>query len=363
VEEQRINLRPALAASGLIFVLMLTVTAWAWVQIPEGQKIPVHWNLTGQVDRYGGKAEGLLGMPLLVLFLAGLFAAITRIEPRKMNLRRSMKAYTAIWISSLIMLLAAHVFAVYCALGGRMDVNSLMPVLTGLVFIVTGNFMGKIRSNFFAGVRTPWTLSSDLSWGKTNRLGGKLLILLGVIVILTAFMGTASLGPIMIGESVLILVIVVLYSYLVWESDPNRTGARADAKPGVDWMAPVSYLLVLLLAAVILFASRPAPPSNSIIAGKAQSLISNMAKGDFVGAEKDFDTTMRAVLPAEKLGQAWSQVTAKAGPFKSRVGSREAQEAGFQIVYVTCQFGHASFDVKVVFSDSGEVSGLWFLGP
>jgi uncharacterized membrane protein len=359
MEEQRIDLKPALSASGLIVVLMLIISVWAWVKIPSGQMIPVHWNLSGQVDRYGGKVEGLLGMPLVALFLVGLFAVITRIEPRKINLQKSMKAFTAIWIAGLVMLLATHIFCVLSALGRTMDVNLVMPVLMGLVFIVMGNFMGKIRSNFFAGVRTPWTLSSDLSWSKTNRLGGKLFVVLGAIMILTAFMASASLLAIMISESILISAIVVLYSYLVWESDPNRAGAKAGAKPGVDWMAPVSYLLVLLLAAVILLAGRPAQPSNGILTTKAQELVSNMAKGDFAGAEKDFDATMKSVLPAEKLGQTWSQVTAQIGAFKSRTGSRESYEAGFQMVYVTCQFERASWDIKVVFERDGKVGGLW----
>jgi uncharacterized membrane protein len=363
MDDQRINLRPAMVASAVIIVMMLILSAWAWVQIPPDQKIPVHWNLSGQVDRYGGKVEGLLGMPLLVLFLVGLFATITRIEPRKMNLQRSMKAYTAIWIAGLVVLLATHIFCILSALGRKMDINSAMPVLTGLVFMVTGNYMGKIRSNFFAGCRTPWTLSSDLSWSKSNRLGGKLFVLVGAITILTGFMGNPSLWLIMISELILIGAIVYPYSYVIWKSDPNRSGATVDAEPGVDWMAPLSYMLVPLLAGAILFAGRPAtsPQHPSKNAVEAQELVSNMAKGDFVSAEKNFDSTMKTVLPAEKLGQTWSQLTEQAGAFKSPTGSRETQEAGFQIVYVTCQFEKATWDIKVVIDGSGQVSGLWIV--
>ena len=93
---------------------------------------------------------------------------------------------------------------------------------------------------------------------------------------------------------------------------------------------------------------------------QAEGLVDSMAKGDFASATKNFDATMKAALPAEKLGQSWAQVTAQIGAFKSRTGSREAQEAGFQTVHVTCQFEKANWDIKVVFDKDGKIGGLWF---
>ena len=114
-------------------------------------------------------------------------------------------------------------------------------------------------------------------------------------------------------------------------------------------------LMTMTCVAVLAVASCARPSATQV----AEGMVDSMAKGDFASATKDFDATMKAALPAEKLGQSWSQVTAQYGPFKSRIGSREAQEAGSQCVHVTCQFEKARWDIKVVFDKDGKIGGLW----
>jgi hypothetical protein len=114
-------------------------------------------------------------------------------------------------------------------------------------------------------------------------------------------------------------------------------------------------ILMTMMCVEVLPAASYAKPSAT---QQAEGLVDSMAKGDFASATKNFDATMKAALPAEKLGQSWAQVTAQIGAFKSRTGSREAQEAGFQTVHVTCQFEKASWDIKVVFDKDGKIGGL-----
>lgn len=355
MQEQRINLKPGLIASGIIIALMLILSAWAWVRIPAGQLVPTRWGLSGQPDAYGSKAIPLLAMPLTAPFLAGLFALIALIEPRKMNLRKSMKAYTAIWISTLIVLLAVHIFGVLGALGRKMDANTVMPVLIGLLFVVMGNYMGKIRSNYFIGVRGPWALSSDLSWNKSNRLGGKLAILLGVIAALGAFMDDMCLWLVLlIAETIVITAILMVYSYLVWRADPARGGSASEPK----WMVPASILLVIALAVGMVHASQKRPSPVDIVA-RAQEVVQSMANGDFAGAEKYFDARMKQALPPGKLQSVWQSLVEQNGPFKKVRGTRTECCWPFRSVYVTCRFRDCKLDLKVVFSPSGQVSGLW----
>ena len=117
-------------------------------------------------------------------------------------------------------------------------------------------------------------------------------------------------------------------------------------------------ILVGMMCVAVLLAAGCGKPSATQL---AEGIADSMAKGDFASATKDFDAAMNAAMSAERLGQTWSQLTAQTGPFKSRTGSREAQEAGFQCVYVTCQFEKVSLDVKVVINGSGQVSGLWIV--
>lgn len=115
-------------------------------------------------------------------------------------------------------------------------------------------------------------------------------------------------------------------------------------------------VLTTMMCVAVLVAASCAKPSATQL---AEAMIDSMAKGDFASATKDFDSTMKTALPADKLGQAWSQLTAQAGAFKSRTGTREAQEAGFQTVHVTSQFEKATMDIKVVFNKDGRIGGLW----
>jgi dienelactone hydrolase len=114
-------------------------------------------------------------------------------------------------------------------------------------------------------------------------------------------------------------------------------------------------LITVMCVAVLPVASCGKPSATQ----QAEGLVDSMARGDFASATKDFDATMKAALSAEQLGQSWAQVTAQIGAFKSRTGSREAQEAGFQTVHVTCQFEKGSWDIKVTFDKDGKIGGLY----
>jgi len=114
-------------------------------------------------------------------------------------------------------------------------------------------------------------------------------------------------------------------------------------------------ILVTVTCVAVLLAAGCGKPSATQV---AEGLVDSMAKGDFASATKDFDATMNAALSAEQLGQSWAQVTAQIGAFKSRTGSREAQEAGFQTVHVICQFEKGSWDIKVTFDKDGKIGGL-----
>ena len=213
---------------GIVFSLaMLAVSAYAWWQLPPDARVPAHWNAAGEVDRYAGKAEGLLLLPAVAVGLFALLTLILKIEPRKLNLEQSATAYTATGICLGGILLLLHVMVVAVALGFKVNAVVVIAAATGVLFMVIGNYMGKIRSNFMFGVRTPWTLSSELSWNKTNRLAGKLLMALGLLMLILAFSGTTGMLLICSVGGLLMAIVAVscIYSYLVWRNDPESQHA------------------------------------------------------------------------------------------------------------------------------------------
>ena len=206
--------------SGAAVLLMLLMGALAWGQIPAGTPIPVHWGIDGTPDRYGSKFEGLLMMPLVIAGLSVLLAAVPYIDPNRVNIAQSAKAYKVTWGGLLIVMVIIHAVAVANALGYAVNVSFYVPLIIGGLFVVMGNYMGKIRRNYMFGIRTPWTLASELSWNKTHRLGGKLFMALGLGMMATLAWPTLTFY-LLIGGIFIMLAVLFGYSYWVWKNDPQ----------------------------------------------------------------------------------------------------------------------------------------------
>ena len=159
--------------------------------------------------------------------VAALFWIIPTIEPRRANILRSEKAYTAIWIGVVLLLAAVDVVAVAAAMGSEINVATVVPIGVGALFVVIGNYLPKVRPNYMVGIRTPWTLTSDLSWDRTHRVGGRLFVVEGIVFILFGLLRPPREALIvgLLGGIAVILVVLFAYSYRVWKTDPaRRTG-------------------------------------------------------------------------------------------------------------------------------------------
>ena len=123
-----------------------------------------------------------------------------------------------------------QLMVVLAAVGRPLGVTLVLGFGTGLLFVVIGNVLGKVRSNFMFGVRTPWTLSSDLSWNKTHRLVGRLFVLLGfAVAVATVVAGNEAYLAVLLGGIAIVIAVAFVYSYRVWKTDPNKlnVGERA----------------------------------------------------------------------------------------------------------------------------------------
>jgi uncharacterized membrane protein len=217
------NRRPILVAAVVSVIATLGLAAVAWVQLPADAQVPIHWGVDGQPNGYASKTFGLLFGPILTAGMGALFYFLPRFEPRTRNLARSGPAYTRVVVAVLALMVLVQLIVVAAALGRPVDITAVLSVGIGILFIVIGNVLGKVRSNFMFGVRTPWTLSSDLAWNRTHRLVGRLFILLGVAVIPAGVIGGGwPFFVVMMGGIVAILVAAFAYSYRVWKADPER---------------------------------------------------------------------------------------------------------------------------------------------
>ncbi|MFA7711380.1 MAG: DUF1648 domain-containing protein [Candidatus Neomarinimicrobiota bacterium] len=216
-------LRPAVTVAILTIILMLIASAFVWQKLPGDARVAVHWNIAGQPDRYGSKFQGLMLMPLVTVAMMIVMVIVPLIEPRYRHIKSSMKAYNII-LSAIVLLMAfLHLILLMAALGEPINIMKSVCLGIGLLFILIGNYSGKIRSNFFIGIKTPWTLSSELSWHKTHRLVSRLFIILGMTIGLSGlFLPGMIVFVILLCGVAGLLAAVTLYSYFVWKKDPHK---------------------------------------------------------------------------------------------------------------------------------------------
>lgn len=213
--------------SGVIFLFTIALTIWVWAKIPSDAQIPFHWNIQGEVDRYASKEIGLLVGPLTVLFLTLLLIFIPRMEPRKENLAQSQKAYKTVIGGILVFFAGLHLITILVSLGYVVNIIPAMAFLLGALFMAIGNYLGKVRSNFMFGIRTPWTLSSEVSWNKTHRLGGWLFFITGLLVFLSGFLRNGGWAfATLLGGFFLAIILLFGYSYWVWRRDDARVNGK-----------------------------------------------------------------------------------------------------------------------------------------
>ncbi|HTW34880.1 MAG TPA: SdpI family protein [Rhizomicrobium sp.] len=215
-------LRPLLIAGFALLAVVIAFTGWAWVQIPDTALIATHWDLNDHVNGHMHKIPGLLIGPAIMVALLIFFWAITKIEPRRNNLTRSRTFFAVGFAGGLAIAALAQIHVVLTALGISTPVlQTVLPAVATLV-IVMGNFMGKTRSNFFVGVRTPWTLESDHSWEKTNRWAGRFFIFSGVATLVALIVSTKAVAVgILVGALVASALVSVVLSYVFWKQDPS----------------------------------------------------------------------------------------------------------------------------------------------
>ena len=208
-------------AALLMIVTLSGISAAVGLSLPGEVQLPVHWGLNGEPDRFSGKWTALLMPPLIVGAVSLLFFFLPALEPRKEGLERSRGLYLWGWIALLMMGGVIELTVVSVALGWGLPVNKLVTAGVGAMLVMVGNQLGKSRSMYMIGLRTPWTLASEEVWIRTHRVGGKLMVLVGLLSIAAAL---HPLPPAVLMQVMRVLVLAavlvpVVYSYLLWRRE------------------------------------------------------------------------------------------------------------------------------------------------
>jgi uncharacterized membrane protein len=200
-----------------LIALALLASALAYPRLPD--RVPTHWGLSGKVDGWSGRGVAVLLMPALMLFLWMLFVILPRIDPRGRNYDKFRGTYETTVAAVLGITLVIHAAMLESALGKQVPMQRVALLAVGALFVVIGNMLPRARPNWFFGIRTPWTLSSDRVWERTHRVGGPVMVVSGLVIMLGAFAPPALAFALATFSALLSAIGSVGYSYFVWRQE------------------------------------------------------------------------------------------------------------------------------------------------
>jgi uncharacterized membrane protein len=205
-----------------LVIILATVAFGVAVYDRLPERMPMHWNARGEVDGYGSRFWGTFAIPAFLLVLWGILRAVPYLDPRREDIEKFRGAYEDLIIAVIAFTAMIQVAVVGSALGWPIAVGRIVPVGVGVLFLYLGNLLPRFRSNFFLGIRTPWTLSSDSVWTKTHRFGGYVMSAVGLMMIVAGLTGSPLWIAIAIGGAVAMAFAVLVYSYVVWRGEQRR---------------------------------------------------------------------------------------------------------------------------------------------
>ena len=200
-----------------VVAAMWAFAAAVYTRLP--QRVPSHWNLRGEVDGWMDKPWGALAQPAIATGILALLWLIPRIDPRRANVEHFAEDRRLIINLVVCFLAVVQVATLGQALGWPVEVDRVLTASVGLLFVGLGNYLPRIRSNWFIGIRTPWTMDNERVWRATHRVGGRAFVAAGMLMVLAALLGprarTWAIGAaIVIGG-----VVPLVYSYVAYRRD------------------------------------------------------------------------------------------------------------------------------------------------
>jgi len=206
------------AAAGIV-LLSILIGIVLYPSMPE--LMASHWNAAGQVDGYMSKFWGLFLMPIISAILLGLFIAIPMIDPLAKNIKKFRKQFDMFVLLMMMFMLYIYILTIGWNFGVKFGMTQALAPALALLFYYMGAMMEESKRNWFIGIRTPWTMSSDRVWNETNRLGGKLMKAAGVValfgVVFPDFAFMLILAPV-----IAFAVFSVVYSYVIFKKQSKR---------------------------------------------------------------------------------------------------------------------------------------------
>lgn len=214
-----------------LILLSIIIGVLLYNQMPE--RMASHWDASGQVNGYMGKFWALFLMPIISVVMFLLLFYLPRLDPMKENVDKFRKYYDCFMVLIFAFMLYLYVLTIAWNLGYMFSMTVLLVPAFGVVFYYAGVLISKAKRNWFIGIRTPWTMSSDVVWEKTHTLGGKLFKLAGVLSIVGLLFGDYAFW-FMLVPVLAFSFFLVYYSYRLYGKEKEEK-LKARLRPKRRW--------------------------------------------------------------------------------------------------------------------------------
>jgi len=212
----------------VIPVFLLTVSGLAsnyfYNRFPA--KVPTHWNIAGQVDGWSSPAFAAFFLPALFLAMYLLLLFVPMIDPKRERYEEFGRVYHIFKNSIVAFMVIVYFLTSFNGIGYNLPIGDIIPGMVGLLFILIGNYMGKLKLNWFVGARTPWTMSSETVWNKTNRLSGKLFMLGGLLMLSEIILPLTWKLPVLVTIVISISLVPIIYSYYLYSQEQKSKNTK-----------------------------------------------------------------------------------------------------------------------------------------
>ena len=210
-------------------LLPLLYLAYVWNALPAS--VPIHFDAKGEPNGWGGKATELI-LPGITIFVYFITFFMRKIDPKKLNEGFFSNNFFKLRFSLIVFLSVLSVMVMCVGLPGNEHMGlHWIPASVFLFLAVIGNFMINIKPNWFIGIRTPWTLSSDTVWRRTHQVGGRIWFYGGLICVALIFvLKDAWLEGLLLSFILGSTVFMFAYSFWLFKQEQAKTGDKNGAQ-------------------------------------------------------------------------------------------------------------------------------------
>lgn len=240
--------------SSLLTLLPALFGIILWDKLPDTMFI--HWGMDGNADGTSNKAFCVFGLPIIILILHWVCLIAMSLDKKQKN--QNKKALGMVfWIVPFISLFI-NTFMYSFAFGKEYNPFLLMPILFGLMFVLMGNYLPKVKQNSTFGVRIYWTLNNEENWDKTHRFTGKLWFVGGLLLLISVFLPENVLIPV---SAIIIFVNVIspfIYSYSVYKKHKKagisyKSAPKSKSEKIVAVISLIIVTLIIIAVSVLMF--------------------------------------------------------------------------------------------------------------